>query len=302
MTTIDEQHLKKLLPETREVIFKSQEERIEYLKTEKWIPYPKANKILEKLEELRVEPKRSRMPSLLLVGESHNGKTSLVKKFWRDNPPTDGIHSAAYPVFYVQAPPVPDERRFYDEIFSTLLVPFRHRDDPSQKVEMVQYYFEKIGTQVLVVDEIHNVLSGSIAKQRAFMNALKNLGNRLMLPIVLVGTKDALMATNTDMQISSRFRPMHLPLWRMDGDFVNLLASIELTLPLKNPSPLATKEIAPEIFNLSEGYIGEIVALVSEAAIVAIETGTEHITMKEIKATGFTAPSKRRAVSELEIA
>jgi hypothetical protein len=226
----------------------------------------------------------------------------LVKKFERDHPKTDGWDSAAYPVMYVQAPPVPDERRFYDEIFSTLMVPFRHRDDPSQKVDMIRYYLDKIGTRILIVDEIHNVLCGSVAKQRAFMNALKNLGNLLQISLVLVGTKDALIATGTDLQISSRFRPMGLPLWKLDTDFACLMASIETILPLRRKSSLATIEVASEVFELTEGFIGEIMALVKDAVLVAIRSGSEQITLKEIKDTRFIAPSKRRQSAELESA
>lgn len=295
-------HVNRLLPETRAVLNASGDERIEYLKADKWIPYPRANEVLAKMEELFNEPPRLRMPSMLIVGEPNNGKSSLVKKFERDHPKTDGLDSAAYPVMYVQAPPVPDERRFYDEIFSTLLVPFRHRDDPSQKIDMIAYYFNKIGTRMLIVDEIHNVLCGSVAKQRAFMNALKNLSNRMMMPMVLVGTKEALVATNTDTQISSRFRPMGLPVWKLDAHFARLLASIETTLPLHSPSKLATPEVATAVFELSEGLIGEIFALVNDAAMVAISSGSEQVTMKEIKNCGFVAPSKRRRAAELEIA
>lgn len=298
--TAEDAHIGRLLPETREMLNGTIEERIEYLKTDKWIPYPAANKILAKMEELFSAPPRERMPCVLVVGDSNNGKSSLVKKFERDHPKTDGWDSAAYPVMYVQAPPVPDERRFYDEIFSTLLVPFRHRDDPSQKIDMVTYYFEKLGTQMLIVDEINNILSGSIAKQRSFMNALKNLSNKLKMPIVLTGTKDALMATSTDMQISSRFKPMGLPLWKLDADYAKLLASIELVLPLKKPSKLVTREVAEEIFKLSEATIGDMVDLITDAATVAIKTGSEQVSMKEIKATEFVPPSKRRIKAEME--
>jgi len=44
------------------------------------------------------------------------------------------------------------------------------------------------------------------------MNGLKNLTNYTKRPLVLVGTKDALIATDTDAQIASRFKPEYLPL------------------------------------------------------------------------------------------
>lgn len=255
---------------------------------------------MDKLEDLLIEPKKPRMPNLLLIGESNNGKTSLAREFFRRHPPTDGIDEDAYPVVVVHAPPVPDENRLYGEILSYLLVPFREKDPVAQKEREAIRYINRIGTRILIIDEIHNVLSGSVPKQRAFMNALKNLGNKLLIPLVLIGIKDALNAVNTDMQISSRFRPMFLKRWIMDKEYLSLLASIEQTLPLKKASQLASRELAPEILDLSEGYIGEIVELVKLAAIIAIMSGSERVTLTEIKKCGYIKPSLRKAYSEIE--
>lgn len=92
-------HVNRLLPETRAVLNASGDERIEYLKADKWIPYPRANEVLAKMEELFNEPPRVRMPSMLIVGEPNNGKSSLVKKFERDHPTpstlTSGVRTSA---------------------------------------------------------------------------------------------------------------------------------------------------------------------------------------------------------------
>jgi hypothetical protein len=296
----EKEYINNLLPETRGVLDTRDEDRYKFLRANKWVPYPRAIEVLDKLETLLDEPKKPRMPNLLLVGESNNGKTSIVKEFWRRHPPTDGIEADAFPVVLIQSPPVPDENRLYSEILTRLLVPFRDKDPISQKEREVARYFSRIGARMLIIDEIHNVLSGSVPKQRAFMNALKNIGNNLTIPLVLVGVKDALRAVSTDIQISSRFKPMFLKRWKLDKDYVSLLASIELTLPLRKPSNLATKEIAMEILELSEGFIGEIVELINTAAAMAIKIGTERITIKEIKGCGYIKPSLRKSYEEIE--
>ncbi len=45
-----------------------------------------------------------------------------------------------------------------------------------------------------LIDEIHNVITGPVNKQRLFLNVLKYLGNDLQIPIVGLGTKEALRA------------------------------------------------------------------------------------------------------------
>ena len=134
------------------------------------------------------------------------------------------------------------------------------------------------------------------------MNALKTLNNKLFIPIVLLGTKNALQAVGTDVQIISRFPPVTLPKWRLDRDYLSLLASIEKTLPLKKASNLASKELGPKILDLSEGSIGDIVDLVNKTAIRAIETAAERITAKEIAECGFSKPSQRISLADVEMA
>src|SRR5260370_42318778 len=96
----------------------SDEERIQRVRSPRWIGYPMAKRILDRLEDLLTYPQTHRMPGLLLVGETNNGKTMIINRFKRlhaahDNPPGETIH---LPVLIVQAPPTPSEGRLYDNI------------------------------------------------------------------------------------------------------------------------------------------------------------------------------------------
>ena len=75
------EHLDNLLPIVREKLNLSNEDRKEFILEEKWITYPNAKEILDKLEFLYKHPKKSRMPCMLIVGETNNGKTSIINKF-----------------------------------------------------------------------------------------------------------------------------------------------------------------------------------------------------------------------------
>lgn len=298
---MEQGHLDSLTPETREIIFKGDKDRIDYVKTERFIMYPRAKEILAKMEELMEEPKRSRMPCLLIVGDSNSGKSSLWKKLQRMHPPTDGMEEAALPVVAMGAPGSPDVHAFLDRIMGAMDLPFKKSDPVTAKENLIHYHFRNLETKILIIDEIHNILSGSVPKQKVFMNSVKNLSIEMELPIVLVGIKDALHATDTDLQISSRFRPMLLPRWKLDKDYVSFLLDTESTLPLKKPSGIARdRKIAETILDLSEGLMGEIVHIITEAAVHAIKTGRENITMDVIKECGFDRPSQRRGIKILE--
>jgi hypothetical protein len=55
-------------------------ERVEYLRVDRWIDYPRARQALDKLDELLLFPKRARMPNLLIFGGLRNGQNDDHRK------------------------------------------------------------------------------------------------------------------------------------------------------------------------------------------------------------------------------
>ena len=55
--------------------------RIAHLAEDHWIDYPRARQALQELERLLACPERTRMPGLLLHGESNIGKSMVIQKF-----------------------------------------------------------------------------------------------------------------------------------------------------------------------------------------------------------------------------
>ncbi|MDX2050051.1 MAG: TniB family NTP-binding protein [Rickettsiaceae bacterium] len=72
-----------LLPNICNVALLSVEQRIAKLRSECWIGYTKAEEALDKMEELLNYPKRIRMPNMLLISPTNNGKTMIIEKFRR---------------------------------------------------------------------------------------------------------------------------------------------------------------------------------------------------------------------------
>jgi len=300
---IEETHINNLIPKAQEFLAKNDIERIIFIQEEKWVTYPSAKNVLDKLELLLHHPPKSRMPGLLIVGETNNGKTSIIKRFAKlnkDFKDPEKFEATQKPVILVQAPPSPDLSYLFTNILEQFAAPFKNSDKTQKKEMMIKNYISVAGTRIIIIDEIHNILSGATAKQKQFMNGLKNLSNDLNICIILSGIKDALHATNTDPQINNRFKPIFLSKWKLDRDFLSFLASLEKVIPLKKASNLhKTKELAYKIFDLSEGYIGEMVDLINTASIYSIQTKSEKITLKEIKECGFIKPSMRKSFDDL---
>ncbi len=270
--------------------------RIERIRSPRWIGYPRAKEVLAKLEDLLTCPKSHRMPNLLIVGDTNNGKTMLIERFCAqhpadDNPGGDGV---IVPVLSIQAPPVPDEGRFYNAILELLFAPYKPNDRVDKKQFQVVKLLRYVDLKMLVIDEIHHVLAGNLNRQRAFLNVLKFLGNELQVPIVVVGTRDAFRALQTDSQLANRFEPALLPRWELNSDFLRLLASFERMLPLREASNLHDTALASRLFSMSEGYIGELSRVLTKAAAYAVESGDERINVKVLDRIEWVSPSDRK--------
>lgn len=285
-----------LLPKAAAYLDRPTSERIAYIRSPLWIGYPRAQETLDRLENLLTHPKSHRMPNLLIIGDTNNGKTMLVQRFCNRHKPEDNPdgEAAVVPVLYVQAPPVPDESRFYNAILELLFAPYKPGDRADRKQFQAIKLMRAVGLRMLVIDEIHHILAGTMSKQKAFLNVIKYLGNELEVPIVGVGTRDAFRAIQTDLQLSNRFDHALLPRWDNDDEYLRLLATFERAIPLRQPSNLVDGALADKIYSMSEGYIGEISRLLEAAAVDAVETGKERIDKKRLDQMGWVAPSERR--------
>lgn len=281
-------------PEFRHILGLSGKDRIAFMDQPRWIGYPLAQRIIETLRGLMEKSSRPRMPNLLIVGEPNNGKTTIVRRFL-------DLHGQGYvnedadpvkPVILSEAPPSADEKGFYVAVLERFWAPYRATDPVPKLRYQVIHQLRACSTRLLIIDEFHSLLTGSAIKQREVMNAIKFLCNELMIPIIGVGTREAVRVLHMDPQHASRFDVVSLPLWELNQDFQKLLASFEKVLPLKEPSRLHQPEIASMLHAISGGNLGDLHRLLVECATEAITTGVERIDKKIIEGKAWLRPSR----------
>ena len=153
-----------------------------------------------------------------------------------------------------------------------------------------------------MIDELHNVLAGRIDRRREFLNLIRFLGNQLRIPLVGVGTREAYLAIRSDDQLENRFEPFVLPRWQTGEEACSLLASFAASFPLRRESQIATTDMAGYLLARSEGTIGELAHLLTDAAVVAIESGEEAITQRTLLMAPYAGPTERRRLFERELA
>ena len=279
-----------LTKEAFEYLSKSDEERILYCKKDHWIGYGSAVKLIEILEDKFLDPPQMRHEGLLIYGDSNNGKTAILKRMYDlhktklDYVTKDGEAIYEIPIIYFQAPTIPDESRLYSLILDELCVPQKRTDKVVVKANLAKHYLNKLGTRMILIDEIHSALRGNLNKQRTFIDDLKQLSNSLSLTIVLAGTREAYSALSIGAETGSRFPALELPRWNNDRKFKSFVATYERCLPLKEASNMADNaELVNALFYQSEGLIGKTVNLLKKAAIKAINSKREYIIVDDIE-------------------
>jgi hypothetical protein len=277
-------------------------ERVQRIRADRWIGYPRALEALTRLEALYQWPTKQRMPNLLLVGPTNNGKSMIIEKFRRQHPSSSGVDEEQIPVLAVQMPSEPSVARFYASLLAALGAPLRPRQQLADLEHVALLLLRRVGVRMLVIDELHNVLAGRDAGRRGFLNLLRFLGNELRIPLVGVGTREVYLAIRSDDQLENRFEPLTLPVWGEGPETLSLLASFASSFPLRAPSSIATPEVARYLLSRSEGTIGELTRLLTEAAIAAVDSGEEAINHRTLTLATYTGPSERRRQFERELA
>lgn len=276
----------------------SDAERINILYEDRWIGYQKAIAVLNTLTDILKRPRKLRPECLLIVGDSNMGKTKIIHEFAKEyytkrvDDMDMQLMSLTKPVIPIQAPARANVKDLYINILDHFFVPFRVTDPESKLRYQATHLLRKYETKMLIIDELHNCLSGSARQQQEVMNTLKTLSNELSINIIGVGTRDASLILHTDTQYASRFEIIDLPLWKLDADFLRLLLSYVRLLPLKKLSNLASQEIAILLYEISGGNFGDLNRLLVECAKEAILTGTEEITLEIVKKFKWLKPTE----------
>ena len=259
-----------------------QDDRISLIQSDIWIGFPRAEQVLDRLQNLIEAPRQTRMPGLLVHGASGIGKTMIARNLSRRYAPEyDPVAGVTHtPLLLLQAPPAPDERRFYLHILAAVGAPataiaVRSQNVASLEVRVIAL-LRDLGLRMIMIDEVHNLLAGTHREQRRFLNVLRYLSNELEVSLVCFGVSEAVDAIRGDMQLARRLDEHHLPNWRDDSEFSNMIQTLIAAMPLEKKSNLKVKSLR-QILALTGGVTSRVFSLVKDLAIDAIRSGEECI-------------------------
>ena len=120
------------------------------------------------------------------------GAVHLLPGTTRSTVAAKGTYAPAYdrvsgvnhtPLLLLQAPPAPDERRFYLHILAALVsqakaIAVRSQNVTSPDVRVIAL-LRDLEMRMIMIDEVHNRLAGTHREYRRFLNVLRYLSNKL---------------------------------------------------------------------------------------------------------------------------
>ena len=297
---------KHLNEECQDIVLLNTNERIQYMHKDVLIEYPKIKEIHSLLSQLMDRPKKPRMQNLLIIGESNIGKTSIISSFERKHrsytlEDENEMSITVRPVILALASDNADVKDLYASILEAFWTPYNPADSLVKLRHQVFCLMQECNVKILIIDEIHHFLRGTSKQQRNVMDALKNIGTKLMIPIVGVGLRESSLILTSDPQLSSRFDLIKLSKWGLSKEFRILVQAFERRLPLKKPSNLASRDKATLLHMISQGNLGNLHRLLIECASYAIKKETEEITVEIINKFKWVKPTNSLTPREIPI-
>ena len=299
-----------LQPASRELLELSTYDRLMYMNKSLWIDYVGAQQILDRLEELIDLPRGHRMPNMLIIGPTNNGKSMIKEKFCKIYQDT-AVHRG-HPegsrerklieklVISMQMPAYPTFKTFMLAMSDGIEqgVPHSYLSIPYLN-QTVYRTLRLLQVKMLIIDELHNMLASSPRQQLEFLNLIRHLGNELQIPIVCLGTKDGYIAIRTDLQLENRFEPFLLPRWQEGIEFNNLLESFVSVLPLEYYSDLTDPKVVDWLLVHSGGILGELANILKLATKRAIRLSKEKIDLEILMQLNYKSPKERTKAFEI---
>ncbi|MBM7321931.1 TniB family NTP-binding protein [Agrobacterium sp. S2] len=280
-----------LLEHVRPYLDRDPQERIAYIRAPRWIGHHVAQDSHRRLAELLDRPPSLRTQGLMLVGPYANGKTMIAERFAVEHLKTSPEQQK---VWMVQTREGAGLGHFYASILQALRAPGGDIWDLRRKAEQLDHLLSSLKPRVLIFDEFHNALRGRACDVEAVFAFLRRIGRQYDISPVLIGEVAVCDFINATSEMASRFDLVAVPRWQYGENYLMLLDSLEAALPLAKSSDLSNEALARRIFDLSEGLIGEIVTVVTRAALAAIRSGTERISKASIDELRHVPLSHRR--------
>ena len=260
-----------------------------------FVGYPTAKDIFDTADRLMGHENRERPEGLAIIGETHFGKSHILKRLQQRHPiVSDPNLEPAIPIARALVPPVADPNMLLRTMLSAVGGIARPKDPLDENLRRLKLRSERLGVRLFLLDEFHNALLGSALKQRELLATVRNVMSLLGRPFIIAGVGELKNVLELDPQLSNRFATIELSRWQNGVELIAFLKGMENALGLKNPSEFFREATRSKLLSLSSGQMGNMTLTLMRAAETAIYDRSEKITERLIEKSALGLPGSSR--------
>jgi hypothetical protein len=244
---------------------------------------------------------------LIVSGEPGTGKTTAITQLGKQHEilarrRRGDVAGPFLPVVYVTVPPAATPKMLAGEFARFLGLPARRSSNQAQITNNVCDLLRRAGTDLVLVDEIHNISLHTRSGAEA-SDQLKYLAERISATFVYAGIEVEAQGLFTGIrgrQIAGRFTAVTTTPFgnttAVEHDHWRaLVATLEQALRLHRLPPGQLLRHADLLHERTGGMIGSLSHLIRDVAVDAILTGSETITKTALMAVRLDHAAEDRA-------
>jgi hypothetical protein len=261
--------------------------RIELIKRGVVIEHPAYKLAMDYAHWILSQPPGTPGRGMLLMGEPGVGKSTFGEEI---------VRSGKGRIVMISAEGARSMRELYGRVLQSFDGPVaRSMHTPDRELAVIRL-FKAFNVRGFAVDEIQDLTKGSQREHQQVLMGIKYLSNIARIPLFCLGTPDAAKAFYVEKSLEKRLRPFTLPQWKLDQSFADLIKAVEQTLPLRKPSAIRNEATLRYLLDISGGSLREIMARITCAAVRAILSGEEALTLQGLKDAESAPPRDGEAV------
>jgi hypothetical protein len=275
---------------TRKLLAASAKVRIRHIQKDRFIPTRAIQSVLELVDSFVTRPVSIRPRCLALVGEAGSGKSTLMEEIERRY--RQSGESGSTLVAYCTLDPHPDVRVSQRTLLTALGVPravslFQPRVNGD---DLIRRALHELGTRLVIFDEALHLSNLDRSARALVWDWIKWVSTANRVSVVCAGIPGFEQTILQEPQLQTRFQIIRLPRWTPGPAFAQFLTAYERSLPLQRPSALHTQAMQEALLResaLGQGAVGithGIKQVIESAAIAAIQTGAERVTLSLLPA------------------
>jgi hypothetical protein len=253
-----------------------------------FIMTPDLRRLYDKVDRVRHYRSFGQQRNFLLGGPSGMGKTTCLDWFVLNHPPVVDAHRNRVPVVKVNAPySNKSVHRLLRQIVLQCGKTYFQGDREGDLLDKVILYFQKCSVEILIVDEIQHLRTDGMKRR------LLEISNETKGVPIICASCHPTEFVRGDPEIAGRWND-YFELEPYTGKRLEeLLAFVELVLPFTQPSYLALRQLTQDkqlvdgpaaiIERCTDGILRDIMLLITEASLQAIERGDPALTPDLLK-------------------